>query len=482
MSLSEPELLASEVDVLIAGSGIAGMSAAYEAAGEGLSVLVVEAFDEPGGASAISGAASCIVGTPIQAAQGVADSVELALEDWARAGGPTADLEWALRYLAGSRRELYDWCEQLGIRWDGLGRPENNSAPRGHRPEGGGGAITQAVTRAALARGARLATSTSVVDLIREGDAVAGAVLSRGGRDTPVRAGAVVLATGGFVNNQDMLRRYAPALRGLRRFLSGGAPQANGAGHQLLEALGADFAFPENIWIYPDGTPNPHDPSGQRAVLVRGGGKVEVWLNERGERFHNEALTGGASGSPAIIAQPGNHCWAIFDRSTASAVDLRDDGWYGSSQHPNRERIEWFFATSEYVRQAPGIPELARAIGLPEDTVCAELEAFNAGRDRFGRDLRSTRPIAQPPFYTVEYIPTVQKNLGGVKTDLDCRVLAGGRPMPGLYAAGELAGMAGGHINGSAAIENTMFGPSLFSGRVAGRAVAAGLVASTAGR
>ena len=460
-----------EVDVLIAGSGIAGMSAAYEAAGAGLRVLVAEAFDEPGGASAISGAASCIVGTPVQQAKGVADSVDLALQDWARAGGPTADLEWARRYLGDSRRDVYDWCEQLGIGWEGLGRPEGNSAPRGHRPIGGGGAITKTVTQAALARGARLETSTSLVAL----DGKRGAVLASGGSETCLRAGAVVMATGGFVNNHDLLRKHAPAVRSLRRFLSGGAPQANGAGHQLLEGLGADFAFLENVWIYPDGTPNPHEPGGHRAVLVRGGGKVEVWLNERGERFHNEALTGGASGSPAIIAQPGNHCWAIFDRATAAAVDLRDDGWYGSSQNPNRERIEWFFATSEYVQRAGSIPELARAVGLPEDAVCSELEAFNAGNDRFGRDMRSLRPIATPPFYAVEYIPTVQKNLGGVKTDLDCRVLSGGRPIDGLYAAGELAGMAGGHVNGSAAIENTMFAPSLYSGRIAGRAVVADL-------
>jgi predicted oxidoreductase len=460
------------VDVLIAGAGIAGMSAAYEAAASGLRVLVVEACEEPGGASAISGAASCIVGTPIQEAQGVVDSVDLALDDWARAGGPTADLEWARRYLADSRREVYDWCVQLGIRWEGLGRPEANSVSRGHRPEGGGAAITQAVTAAARAHGVQLVTSTSVVELTINGGVVDGALVSREGCETRLRARSVVMATGGFVNNHDLLRKYAPAVQPLRRFLSGGAPQANGAGHEALEAVGADFSFPENIWIYPDGTPNPHDPSGQRAVLVRGGGKVEAWINERGERFHNEALTGGASGSPALIAQPGNHCWAIFDRTTAAAVDLRDDGWYGSSQSPNRPRIEWFFDTSEYVYQAPSIAELARAVGLPEEGVCAELAAFNAGQDRFGRDMRAVRPIAAPPFYAVEYLPTIQKNLGGVRTDLECRVLSNDRPILGLYAAGELAGMAGGHINGSAAIENTMFGPSLYSGRVAGRAVA----------
>ncbi len=150
------------MDVLIAGSGIAGMAAAYEAAKAGLDVLVVEAWDEPGGASAISGAASCIVGTPVQEAAGVEDSVELALGDWASCGGPSADLAWAERYLSASRAEVYEWCESLGIGWEGPGRPENNSRPRGHRPVGGGGAITGAVTEAALQLGARVIASTSL--------------------------------------------------------------------------------------------------------------------------------------------------------------------------------------------------------------------------------------------------------------------------------------------------------------------------------
>ena len=459
--------------MLVAGSGIAGMSAAYEAATAGLDVLVVDAWDEPGGASAISGAASCIVGTPVQAAAGVEDSVELALDDWARCGGPSADLEWARSYLSASRREVYDWCESLGIRWEGPGRPENNSVPRGHRPLGGGGAITRAVTSAALALGVRLETGRSLAALDVAEDGLRGAILRRNRAEECIQPAAVIMATGGFVNNHDLLRMHASVLKGVRRFLSGGAEQANGVGHEVLKAVGADFAFLENVWIYPDGTPNPRCRDGRRAVLVRGGGKVEVWLNERGERFHNEALTGGASGAPALLAQPGQHCWAIFDRATASAVDLRDDGWYGSSQDPNRPRIDWFFETSEYVRRAGTLGELARSINLPEDKVCSEIEAFNAGVvDQFGRDSRGLRPIATPPLYAVEYMPTVQKNLGGVATDLQCRVLAQGRPVPGLYAAGELAGMAGGHINGSAAIENTMFAPSLYSGRVAGRAAA----------
>lgn len=420
------------------------------------------------------------MGTPLQEAAGVKDSVELALEDWVRSGGPSADLEWARRYLANSRREVYDWCEALGIAWDGPKLAANHRLPRGHRPRRGGTAITAAVTAAALRLGVVCLTSTRLIGLLAESGGVAGAVLVRDGAEREVRAGAVIMATGGFANNRAMLLERAPVLRGVRRFLCGGAPQATGSGHRVLQAVGADFTNLEHLWIYPDGTPNPRDASGQRGVLVRGEQKVEIWLNERAERFSNELLTDGLGGGPALLAQPGQHCWAIFDRTTAERVDLRDDPHYGLPQAADRARIAEFFATSPYVRRADSVAHLAELVGLPADQVCAEVEGFNAavaagsGREpRFGRELRGTRPIAEPPFFAVEYLPTVQKNLGGAHTDLACRVLArSGQPIPGLYAAGELAGMAGGHLSGAAALENTMFAPSLYSGRVAGRAAA----------
>jgi predicted oxidoreductase len=469
-----------EYDVLIAGSGIAGMAAACEAAGAGLRVLVVEAQAEPGGASAISGGASCIVGTPLQAAVGLKDSVELALADWARAGGPEADLAWARKYLAASRSEVYDWCERAGVVWQGPQPHPSNSVPRGHRPVGGGAAVTAAVTSAALGRGVARMTSTRLDRLLTQDGGVVGAVLATEAGERELGAAAVLMATGGFVSNPSMLRHHAPALRGVRRFLCGGAWQATGSGHRVLEAVGAAFTCLEHVWIYPDGTPDPLDPSGARGVLVRGP-KTEVWLNEHGERFHDETDASGGTGAPALLAQPGQHCWAIFDARTKQAVDLRDNGYYGLPLQPNRERIDTFFATSPYVRQANSIAALARAADLPVDTVGAELEAFNAAissgarRDpRTGRDLRGARAITDPPFFAVEYMPTVQKNLGGVRTDLDGRVLRpDGSVVPGLFAAGELAGMAGGHINGRGAIENTMFAPCLFSGRVAGAAAAA---------
>ena len=88
---------------------------------------------------------------------------------------------------------------------------------------------------------------------------------------------------------------------------------------------------------------------------------------------------------------------------------------------------------------------------------------------KFGKSLKGSKKFDTPPYYAIQLFPMARKNFGGVKTDKACRVLDKHfEPIKGLYAAGELCGMAGGHINGKAGLEGTMLGPSIFSGRVAG--------------
>jgi predicted oxidoreductase len=84
----------------------------------------------------------------------------------------------------------------------------------------------------------------------------------------------------------------------------------------------------------------------------------------------------------------------------------------------------------------------------------------------FGKPLKSSKPFDTPPYYAVQILPLTRKNFGGAKTDLQCRVLDKHfEPIVGLYAAGEVAGMAGGHINGRAGLEGTMLGPSILGSR-----------------
>ncbi|MBI2091206.1 MAG: FAD-binding protein, partial [Deltaproteobacteria bacterium] len=109
-------------------------------------------------------------------------------------------------------------------------------------------------------------------------------------------------------------------------------------------------------------------------------------------------------------------------------------------------------------------------------TFLATVERYNKacsdGVERepdFGKPLKESRKFDTPPYYGVQIFPLARKNFGGIKTDLTCRVMNRFfEPIAGLYAAGEVSGMAGGHINGRAGLEGTMIGPSIFSGRVAG--------------
>jgi predicted oxidoreductase len=470
--------LPAAVDVLVAGSGVAGLAAAIESASAGARTLVIEASEHSGGASAMSGAACCFVDTPLQRSLDIADSVELALADWAALGGETADLAWARRYLAESTTAVHDWLADLGIVWESVGQPEGNTVPRWHVPAGWGAAIMATLAERAVALGIETRTGCAMTGLeVSDGEVVAVTVETSSGT-VEIRTSAVVVATGGYVGDLARVLDGAPVLRRLPRLLAGGAPTALGLGHEVLAKVGARFAHLENVWVYPTGTPDPQDPRGERGLGLRGV-TTELWLNHLGERFHDESLRGGHSGTAALLAQPGMTCWCVFSQDEADQVLLIDNEFYGTPSGPDPAAMRNFWDMSGYVWKAGTLAELAAKIGLPAVAVESAVASFNdavrSGADRdpaTGRDLAGLREV-RGPFRAVQFFPMAQKNFGGVATDTDCAVLADdGSIIRGLFAAGEVAGMAGGSINGRAGLEGTMFGPCAWSGRLAGAAAA----------
>jgi succinate dehydrogenase/fumarate reductase flavoprotein subunit len=231
------------------------------------------------------------------------------------------------------------------------------------------------------------------------------------------------------------------------------------------------------IWMYPYATAD-YKSGGEARGLVLRGMDDDVWINSDGRRFHNEELRGGASGAPAVLAQAGGTCWSVIDARIASQIVVWD-GSYEADNRSDRAKSDGLLAESPYIASAADWTGLASRIGVNAgqlaDTMREHNMARHLGRDvdpDFGRPLAGLEPIEHPPYYAIQFFPAARKNLGGVRTDQNCQVLSTeGRPVPGLFAAGEAAGMAGGHINGQAALEGTMLGPSLFSGRVAGRVV-----------
>jgi predicted oxidoreductase len=289
---------------------------------------------------------------------------------------------------------------------------------------------------------------------------------------------AVVMATGGFVNDAAMVRSVVGLPAG-SRFLSGGAAHADGRGHRMLAALGAEFTGLEEVWFYPFGTPDYRHGPGLRGLAVRGLSNM-VWVNRDGRRFHDESLNGGATGGRTILEQPGQTCWVVFDSAEVPTLLLRGDRYYGSGDEIDHEHIAEFLRESPDAAGGDSIEAAANAAGLPGDKVADSVRRFNAeirseaDRDSaFGRPLTGLRPIETGPFHVLRFFPLAQKCLGGVHTDEACTVRRpDGSTVDGVFASGELAGMCGGHINGHGAIEGTMLGPSIYSGRIAGAAAA----------
>ena len=464
-------------DVLIIGGGGAGIAAGIEALDAGAQVLVLEKLEEPGGAAITSGGGCLIVGTPLQEKAGIKDTPDLAFDDWMKWGGPSADEVWARLYIEHSLHDLYHWAEQNGVTWVDLKGQEGNSVMRWTRAADSGHGLMTNLIASFKAKGGQLLTETSVSSINREGDRVTGvtAVTRSGGVSTQLEISAqvVVMATGGFNSNIDMVLEARPELRS-GRVLEGSGFGANGDGHKLVRSLGGYLTHMDHIWFYAYCTPDYRDQTGRRGLAFRLA-PGNIWVNQQGRRFHNESLSGGNSGSPALMAQEPRHAWAVTDRPMLANITISDP-YYHVGDKVDRAKIEELLENSPFIHKANTLEELAEMMEVDKaaflDTIARYNDAFAKGlktEPEFGKPLGASKPFDTPPYYTIQIFPLARKNFGGVKTDMRCRVLDKHfEPIQGLYAAGELAGMAGGHINGKAGLEGTMLGPSLFSGRVAG--------------
>ena len=240
--------------------------------------------------------------------------------------------------------------------------------------------------------GVTLRTGTAVTRILRENGRARGVAATTAGESYHLLAGATIICTGGFTSNRGLLLRHAPGLAGLSRFLCGGSATATGRGHGLLRQAGAAFTGLEHLWLYPVGTPDPQDPSGARGLVVRGI-RDEIWVNSDGVRFHDEDLRGGLTGTPAVIAQPGQTAWGIFDRRAAAGLLLLNDAHYGSPLLTAPDAQAQFWRESRYAWRADSIPELAAATGLPPAALAGSLDLVQRGRPRGRRARAGVRPV-----------------------------------------------------------------------------------------
>lgn len=451
--------------VLIIGSGIAGAAASLSARGVALSGI--DRAERFGGTAARAGGGYCAVGTDEQRARGVFDSPALALADLLRGQEELVDLDWARKYLRLSDRLVHRGFVGLGVSTAKVLRFERDSVPRWHHPVGGGAALMAAIKARSTCEwrhGLRL------TGLIQADGRIQGVTsVDVAGREHRIEAEAVIVATGGFAQNGALVARHASGRTQGQPFLTAGGAMAGGDALAILESVGAGFSGLERVYFYPFIT---REPGSDRGVAIRGLDRG-LWLNADGHRFLDESkVTLGQSAATTLFAQPGSWCWAVVDAASLPGIAIADH--YCETPETPAQTLARYVDGSPDVIAADSLATLAERMGLA--ALPDACRAWNALIAKGGSDPLTGRPLdpadglSRPPFLAVRLRPGARKTLGGVRTDLHAHVVTpDGTPIPGLYAAGEVAGFAGGSIAGEMPLEGMMVGASFLSGLIAGR-------------
>jgi flavocytochrome c len=481
-SCNPPPPPTPDADVIVIGAGIAGLSAALEANDRGAKVLLLEQ-NSVGGGHAVMAGGLFLVGTPLQDARGVQDSPDLAYRD-IMAWGEDSNANWVRRYVDESRSEVHDWLAGFGVKFTLLlPAPGETSVPRFHFARGGAANVVVPLMQALTKReGIEWRVNHEVTSMERVADGIAVVARElRDGAETQLFAPAVIIATGGFESDMQRVRaNWLPGVAQPERLLAGASRFARGAGLELGRAMGGNIARLDHQTIFVTGFPDPRDPDGERGLLAMN--EAAVFINREGKRFVNEAASRKVLES-TVLSSADQTYWMVFDAAGRKRLQVRGAPWL-TRDTLAAEIID----NAEIVAQADSIAALAEEIGLPGEQLIATVERFNQlaadGLDedfgRFGADSprRIPKPLVESPFFALQSYPMTRKSMGGLQIDDQARMLdANGEVLPGLYSAGEVTGVAG--INGSYGGSGTFLGPSILTGRIAGRTVAEDLALPT---
>ena len=486
-----------DADVVVVGAGGAGMTAAITAAAEGKSVVILESQSMVGGNSVRAtggmnagktvyqdenefGESAGVEKTLKTAAEKYADNETITAlaktvsEQWAAyqanptgyfdsvelmeldtmIGGKGINDPELVETLCENSADAIDWLDEHGITLHNVSSFGGASVKRIHRPvdaEGKtvsvGSYMIPLLQENCEKAGVKMMLDTTATEILTDANGAAVGVKATGasGETVTVNAKAVVLATGGFGANLDMVVKYKPELKG---FMTTNAPGIQGQGIEMAQAIGAATVDMDQIQIHPTVEANT-------AALITEGlrGDGAILINEEGQRFIDEVGTRDVV-SAAEIAQTGSYSWLVVDQAMADASSV----------------IQGYIKKGYTVTGAT-YEELGEAMGVDAAAFAETMEKWNgyveAKNDPdFGRT-SFANPLNTAPYYAVKVTAGVHHTMGGLKINANTEVLnEKGEVIPGLFAAGEVTGGVHGanRLGGNAVADFTVFG------RIAGAA------------
>ena len=444
-SASEPTEITT--DVLVIGGGGAGLTAAIEAKNAGADVVVLERMDFLGGDTIRAGGGIEAAGTRIQEANGIIGDTPQAQYEFITSRGITYRNPELLRLMTDQAPAAVDFLVELGADLSGTPVAGHGSpVARAHR--GPSGSAGQSIMNPVISEvgwlGIPVYLATPGQSLLTSHGNVVGAkaVSLADGQEVIIHAKAVVIATGNFVSNNEMVALYDQRLRGMDTNSNAGSL---GEGIQMATAVGADL---ENMNIFRVTTAFPR-------------GDNFVAISQDGERFMDETHTDDT------IFRKGDDLHILVNENR---VDKHYYAVFDSTEYAAHESAYAAYVDNGTAVSADTVAELAELIQLNPQTLEDSLNAWNDcvenGSDPLGRDVKHAAPIIQSPFYAVKVTPKMHTSAGGIRIDASAAVLDSQQNcIAGLYAAGEVTG---GVHDGVSAVEG-----AIVYGRIAGQSAAA---------
>lgn len=463
-------------DVLVVGSGPAGLSVALHAAAGGARVLVVEKDDRIGGTLHLSGGHLSAGGTRRQRAHGIEDSPAAHLDDIRRISNGTAR-EDLIAIVAEHAPAMIDWLEERDF-------PFAAETPRivyGHEPYRTArtyygkdeGASILAVLRAELERSAvEVWTRSPVTEILTDDEGAAvGLSVYRDGAEVELRAPAVVLATGGYGADPELFEELEGA-----PLVSAASRTSTGDGIHLGMSVGARLQGAGLYLPSFGGLPDPASPTranwADRQILTSERAPREIYVDRSGRRWVAEDEPSIDAKERALVGIPDQTFWTVFDDAALSlAVGGPEQMIVGCSPDDVRRMAN----TRAGVHSADTLAELAALAGIDADGLVETVARYNAavaaGEDPdFGRT-HLPAPIATGPFYAIRNHAITLVTFQGLDIDDRFRVRdEAGEPIEGLHAVGEVIGA--GATCGNSFCSGMLLTPALVFGRILGERLA----------
>ncbi|MGG4095434.1 flavocytochrome c [Paenibacillus lautus] len=435
--------LKEKYDIIIVGAGGAGMSAALEAKEKGMNPVIFEKMPIAGGNTIKSSSGMNASETKFQQEQGIKDNNDLFYEETLKGGHGTNDKDM-LRFFVDNSASAIDWLDSIGIRLNNITITGGMNEKRTHRPEDGsavGQYLVNGLVKNVQEQEIPLFVNAKVTDITEKDGKVNGVkVIFNENDEKNIAADAVVVTTGGFGANKDMISEVRSDLKG---YVTTNQEGSTGDGITMIEKLGGTTVDMDQIQVHPT---VQQEKSYLIGEAVRGEGAILV--TSQGKRFTNELDTRD-NVTAAINKLPEKSAYLVFDSGVKSRVKAIQQ-----------------YEKMGFVIHGDSIESLAKEMGVPADQLKATLDTWNSAvknnKDtEFDRTTGMDNDLSEAPYHAIQIAPGIHYTMGGVKINTNTEVLdKDGKPIPGLFAAGELTGGLHGQnrIGGNSVAEIIIFG------------------------